>query len=238
MAIMKESEIKEMVEKESYKYLENEYRTKNKSKKRWIKIQCNKGHEPYWTRLDVFKRGHRCEKCKNENYKGKWNKEKIIKYVEDEGYKFIRFIKFEKVLSRIEVECKKGHKYEVTFRKFTEGIRCPYCNESKGEKEVEKILNKYNIKHVQQYRINECKLKKPLPFDFYLYDYNCCIEFDGSQHYYISERFGGLDKFISIVISDTIKNEYCKKNNIQLIRIPFWDIDKVEEIIVNNLKLE
>ena len=27
----------------------------------------------------------------------------------------------------------------------------------------------------------------------------------------------------------------CKKNNIKLIRIPYWDIEKIEEIIIKQL---
>ena len=49
---------------------------------------------------------------------------------------------------------------------------------------------------------------------------------------------GGVDKFISTVISDTVKNEYCKKNNIKLIRIPYHKINNIEKIIVDELKLK
>ena len=126
----------------------------------------------------------------------------------------------------------------MVFKKFLEGRRCPRCCESKGEKMIEKILNSLNIEYIQQYKFDGCELKRRLPFDFYLPKYNCCIEFDGTQHYYISDFFGGLDKFISTVISDTVKNEYCKKNNIKLIRIPYHKINNIEEIIVDELKLK
>lgn len=229
-------EIIKFVENENYEFIDiiNDNGLKSR-----IIIWCkNPNHKPYEILFGNFKgnkskRGTRCEKCK----RSKWDKENIIKIVEEE-YKFIRFIKFEKVLSRIEVECRNGHRYDVKFSKFLEGRRCPYCNESKGEKEISKILDKYNIKYEQQYRFKDCRLKYPLPFDFYLLDYNCCIEFDGLQHKYISEYFGGLDKFVSTIISDTVKNEYCKKNNIKLIRIPYSEIDNIEKIIVNELELE
>lgn len=205
-----------------------------------IVVWCkNPKHKPYEVIFGNFKgnkskHGTRCEKC----MRSKWDKESIISIIENEGYKFIRFIEFEKVLSRIEVECEKGHVYNVRFSKFLEGIRCPYCNESKGEKEVGKILDKYNIEYQKQYRFEDCKLKYPLPFDFYLPQYNICIEFDGLQHKQISEYFGGLDKFISIVISDTVKNDYCERNNIKLIRIPYNEMKNIEKIIVNELELE
>ena len=78
-------------------------------------------------------------------------------------------------------------------------------------------------------------MHRPLPFDFYLPDYNILIEFDGKQHYVI-ESFGkDLDTFISIKIRDTIKNIYCDKNNLNLIRIPYWEINNIEEILNNKI---
>ena len=38
-------------------------------------------------------------------------------------------------------------------------------------------------------------------------------------------------EFVDIKIRDTIKTEYCKKNNIKLIRIPYWEINNIEEIL-------
>lgn len=238
MAQLKLEEIKEMVENEGYEFLAEEYREVNGRRRRWIQIKCDKKHGAYWTRLDVFKKGHRCTCCKNENYKGKWNKNEIIKYIEKEGYIFIEFIEFNKVLSKIKISCPKGHKYEVVFKKFLDNRRCPRCNESKGEKEIEKVLDKYNIQYQRQYKFKDCRLKNALPFDFYLIELGTAIEFDGSQHHQISEHFGGLDRFIGIKIHDTVKNEYCKKNNIKLIRIPYWEFDNIERIIVNELKLK
>lgn len=34
---------------------------------------------------------------------------------------------------------------------------------------------------------------------------------------------------------DTIKTDYCNANNIQLIRIPYWDFDSIEIILTNKL---
>ena len=237
-----EQEIIKIVEDSGYKYLENEYREKNNRKRRFVHVQCDKGHESYWTRLDVFKNGHRCEKCKNENYKGKWDKNKIIKYVEDNDYIFIDFIKFDKGNSRIKLQCPKGHEYEVTFRKFLEGIRCPICKESKGERKISEVLNKYNIEYIPQYKFDDCKFKNRLPFDFYLSKYNCCIEFDGLQHEVISGRSKDKDKnfddFVSTKIRDSIKNIYCRNNNIKLIRIPYKEMNNIENILIKELKLK
>ena len=60
-----------------------------------------------------------------------------------------------------------------------------------------------------------------LRFDFYLPDYNCCIEVDGRQHREIVSRFGGEKAFTQLQNNDKIKNKYCNSNNIHLIRIPY-----------------
>ena len=113
---------------------------------------------------------------------------------------------------------------------------CPCCNQSRGEKNISRYLENKKIEYKSQYKFEDCKFYKQLPFDFYLPKYNCCIEFDGKQHYEIVEHFGGLENFIDIKIRDTIKNIYCQQNNIKLIRILYSDLKNIEVILENELK--
>ena len=57
------------------------------------------------------------------------------------------------------------------------------------------------------------------------------IEFDGKQHFSETHYFNC--SFGKIQLHDLIKNKYCKENDIELLRIPYWNIDKIE-IILNN----
>lgn len=82
-------------------------------------------------------------------------------------------------------------------------------------------LEEKSIKFETEYRFNDCKYKLPLPFDFYLPDYNILIEYDGKQHFEIINFFGGKKRLIEQNIKDNIKTEYCKNNNIKLIRIKY-----------------
>lgn len=98
---------------------------------------------------------------------------------------------------------------------------CPICARSKGEVIIEEYLleNNYNFK--SQFRIMECKNKRPLPFDFAIFkndELHILIEYDGEQH--IKPKFG-LENFKQTQINDNIKNLYCRENNINLIRIPY-----------------
>ena len=104
------------------------------------------------------------------------------------------------------------------------GSGCPNCNESKGEKLISEILKEKSVTFVRQKRFDECKNKAVLPFDFYLPDYNTCIEFDGDQHFHpwrMKDLEVALLKLSKIQKNDEIKTAFCQANNIQLIRIKF-----------------
>lgn len=101
------------------------------------------------------------------------------------------------------------------------GQGCPVCKESRGEKDVRHYLQKHKIKFEPQYKFKDCKRKRCLPFDFYLPDYNMCIEYDGRQHFEPAECFGGVESFIETQQNDLIKNKYCEDNNIILLRIRY-----------------
>lgn len=92
---------------------------------------------------------------------------------------------------------------------------------SKYEIIVEKILNSKNIRYNKEFRFNDCRNKNTLPFDFYLPDFNVCIECQGQHHYYPIEHFGGIENYNKVVLRDKIKMEYCKENSIELIYIPY-----------------
>ena len=221
------NEVKKYIESFGYKLLSGNYEN-NHSK---LKIMCNKGHI-YETSFKVFKKGFRCPHCSN---KAKHTLEEIEKYLNLFDYKLISD-KYTNANTPIKVMCPEGHIFEIRFSDFkNNNRRCPICNSSRGEQEVSFILNKLNIKFKREYRFNDCKFKTYVPFDFYLPNYNCCIEFDGIQHHEIIGQFGGFNGFVNTKIRDTIKTEYCKKNNIKLIRIPYWDIEKIEEIIIKQL---
>lgn len=141
--------------------------------------------------------------------------------------------------NKLETICPNGHIHKTSYHHFKEGRRCPKCKTIfKGEEKIKEYLDKNNINYIEQHRFKDCKYKNTLAFDFYLPDYNCCIEYDGRQHYYISEYFGGQNGFIDTKIRDTIKNIYCDKNNIRLVRIPYWEFNNIEDILAKEINQE
>jgi len=109
------------------------------------------------------------------------------------------------------------------------GHGCPKCKDSKGEKIIEWYLIKHQIKFIKQKMFDNCKDVRKLKFDFYLEKYNLCIEYDGLQHFKIAEW--GEKKLKDSIKKDTIKNIFCKNNNINLLRISYKEniITKLNE---------
>lgn len=127
-----------------------------------------------------------------------------------------------------------GHEFKTSLSNLLNGEKlCPEC-ESKHSKGVWKILRYLdinNIKYEMEKTFSNCKYEKVLPFDFYLPDYNCCIEYDGEQHYRPVGWYGGEENLKITQIRDNIKNEYCKNNNISLLRIKYNEVDKINKIL-------
>lgn len=117
---------------------------------------------------------------------------------------------------------KCGNEFIASPRNIlSEHSGCPKCAKSKGEIIIQEYLltNKYNFK--TQFKIEDCKNKRPLPFDFAIFKNDklyMLIEYDGEQH--TKPKFG-LESFKQTQINDNIKNIYCETNNINLIRIPY-----------------
>ena len=132
-------------------------------------------------------------------------------------------------------KCDCGTEKDILGYYLTKGevCSCGCSTMSKGEQLIYDILIENNLVFEQQKTFNNCinpKTNKKLRFDFYLPDYNCCIEYDGEQHYYFSNSvntWNNFKHFQNVQYLDNIKNEYCKNNNIKLIRIPYLMYSKI-----------
>ena len=130
---------------------------------------------------------------------------------------------FKSLHSKIEIECRKGHKFIQKVSNHLQGKGCPRCRESFGERMIDKFLTENKIEFIRQKKFSECKFEGLLPFDFYIPLKNIAIEFDGEQHFYPITVFGGEKEFIKTKIKDQIKNTFCEQNNIKLVRIAYYE---------------
>jgi len=142
----------------------------------------------------------------------------IIKHYNFYIYKLVNYINSK---TKINIICPIHGNFEQLPYEHLRGKGCPNCRESKGEKEIRNILESKKINFSPQYKFNDCKNINKLPFDFYLPDYNTCIEFHGEQHYKPIKWFGGETVFNKLKSRDKIKENYCNDNNIKLIIIPY-----------------
>ena len=203
---------------------------------RFKHITDNCGFEWNCLPSSMLRKGVYCPKCSNINMKRDSNlfKEEVYQLVGNE-YEVIG--EYVKLHEKIEIKHNICNSlYKVTPAHFLNDRRCPICAESKGEKEIDKVLTQFNIPHGKQYTfddlrgINNGLLKFDIPVFWNEEKTNLrmLIEYDGIFHY--EKQYEG-DGFETIQIHDKLKNEYCKLHNIKLIRIPYWDFDNIEEIL-------
>ena len=222
---------------EVFKLVNNEYTFLEEYKGSMTKIKCKHNKCGYIWNISPasFLKGTRCPKCmriRNTKSRTKSNAEFIQEVYNLVGNEYIFLEKY--INNKTKIKCKHntcGYKWYVFPGNILRGHGCPKCLESKGEKGIASYLDKYSINYIQEYKFDDCKNKIPLPFDFYLSDYNICIEYDGGQHYRPIDYFGGKKRFKYIQQNDNIKNQYCKDNNIPLLRIPYWEFDNIEKIL-------
>ena len=115
----------------------------------------------------------------------------------------------------------------------------PLLSKSQIETHCQFILDKYHLNYETQKTFDGCVAKIKLRYDFYvkLNNKEYCIETDGLQHDMPVERFGGIKEFEKRKKHDEIKNNYCKDNDIELIRIKQSEYKNMENILVERLGL-
>lgn len=130
-------------------------------------------------------------------------------------------------------KCDCGNFCEVSSTNLICGkIKSCGCLLSHGEQIIQNILRELNIRYQAQKTFAQCinpKTNTKLRFDFYLPDYNCCIEYDGVQHFIQRDKRWIHETLQQIQYRDKIKNIYCQNNNIHLIRIPYTELNKIDK---------
>lgn len=231
-------EIDLLKDKEDYIFSDYENINRNKSK---FTVYCKKCNNVWSVDIDhFFGRNSRCINC----FKKRWTNNRVI----EEFNLTADSDKFEVILteeiicdqSRFAVKCKKGHIWVTTpQRYFISKSRCPICNESKGEKKIASFLEQAGIIFEREKRFSDCRCVYPLPYDFYLPNFNLLIEMQGEQHYKISRWSRNLEKnlkqFEQIQKRDSIKKQFAVDNGYRFLEISYEEINQIEEILTREL---
>ena len=200
-----------------------------------IEFKCENGHLWFAT-PDTIRAGHSCPICFNER-RGKQQLKTHEQFIADlfDVNPDIKILgKYEK--SDKKIECKNikcGHEWLTTPSMLLSGYGCPRCCTSKGEKIIEDYLICNEIDYVFQKRFDDCRDQRTLPFDFYLPQYNLCIEYQGSQHYMPTRRFGDNEKLLYRQNHNRIKREYCRDKGINLLEIPYTNFNSISQILTD-----
>lgn len=124
-------------------------------------------------------------------------------------------------------QCECGNRISVFGTNLTRlhTTSCGCANRSIGEKNIENLLKSNGINYAREYTFSDLKDKKKLRFDFAIFDENNSlshlIEFDGRQHNNDYTPWNSEETLVERQARDRLKDEYCKKHNIRLIRIPY-----------------
>lgn len=202
--------------------------------------ECGQRYEPIFAN---FKKGqYHCPECaiKNMAEKRKKTYEEVLSAIAplrctpnfDKSWFTIHFKNTNE--TKLPLLCECGNSFKTNYKSLTMQIqdRCAICSRSVSKAEMlgKELLDSLNILHFSQFTFEDCKHQKVLPFDEAIFDPNksdkpsLLIEFDGMQHFE-PVQFGGMtfekaqEEFKKTKERDEIKNQYCEKNDIPLLRI-------------------
>lgn len=196
-----------------------------------VKIKCNRCGKYFYQTPNNHLNGQGCPYCKDKKSSEKQRKS-IDAFIEQatnihgDLYDY-SYVDYKGAKTQVKILCKNCNQffYQTPDKHINSKQGCPYCkSRSKGEKSVEKFLNDNHIQFVSQKKFKECRDKRVLPFDFYLPDYNVCIEYQGRQHYGYkgsSKFFKKEDDYLLLQKHDEIKRKFCNDRKIKLFEINY-----------------
>lgn len=141
------------------------------------------------------------------------------------------------VITKTKILCVKCNKeFEQTWHSHTNKKQgCFRCHYSKGERAVARYLDESKIEYEEQKTFEGLKYKRALRLDFYIPSKKFAIEFDGIYHYDPNCHLNH-GNFELRQKCDCIRNEYCTKNNITMIRLKDQDLCDLRAILDDLLK--
>lgn len=185
-------------------------------------------------------RGDGCPKCRYEKTsKNNPSKKSTEQFIEEAkkihnkyDYSLTNYINAK---TKVEIICPIHGSFFQEPRHHLQGVGCPYCFESKGEKEIQRILEENGlILNKDFYREQKFKDLGKLRFDFYIPSKNLLIEYQGTQHY--EYAFSDTHKsFLKRKHHDWLKREYAKNHQIRLLTISYKDSKILKNILGETL---
>jgi very-short-patch-repair endonuclease/DNA-directed RNA polymerase subunit RPC12/RpoP len=146
---------------------------------------------------------------------------------------------FKSTNKKFKFDCETCNKdFETQLSSVSKGIWCPYCV-NKTELILFNSLKEFYITLERQFKVEWCKNKKHLPFDFIIEERKIIIELDGKQHF---EQVGKWLSPEETMTNDLYKMKCANDNGFSVIRILQKDVyknkyDWLSELISNIEKI-
>ncbi len=203
------------------------------------------GHGVFHKSADNHLQGQGCPKCSliEKSKKALISQKEIIKRFKkaypENIFDYSQVI-YKGTENPVTVKCNKpGHvEFEVTPYAHLKGQGCPKCASTKGELKIQQYLEESNLEFIKEKKFPTLMKNTYLRFDFYVEKYNLLIEYDGQQHF-SPVKFGGISELKATELfhkaqeRDIMKNKFVAKNGLNLLRIPYWDFNNIEDILNN-----
>jgi len=209
-----------------------------------VTIICDK-HGKFFQVSNAHLQGCGCKTCSQDDYTIRQTKT-LDQFIKDarsiHGDKYdYSMVKYINGQTKVDIIClNHGIFSQQAHSHCINGAGCPSCNNSTGERKIDNFLRLNDIEFSSQAKFDNAKFlksKRSMRFDFYIKDYNLIIEYDGEQHFRPVDNWGGEKKFKSLQKRDLEKNNYCLKNNIDMLRIPYTEFNNIEEVLKKKLNI-
>lgn len=145
--------------------------------------------------------------------------------------------RFNKTLYTCDCDCGRTNVVlDVSSLKNQSNPSCGCVSRTKGEKAVFDFLLKNDIDFELEATFDDLRYNGViLRFDFYVPSRNLVIEYDGLFHFEDKPKCMDSVEVNYTRVRDEVKNKYCEEKHIDMIRIPYFEFDRIEEILANKL---
>lgn len=201
-------------------------------------VTCPK-HGDYSIFPQNHMKGHPCFRCKSESHSGLITKDLgqfLIEAREVHGDKYdYSQVVYNGYRTKVVILCPKHGSFSQKPVKHTvRGRGCPKCGQetSVGEERIREILSGMGEDFIREKCADTGASVSR--FDFYLPDRNTLIEYHGRQHYETTS-WGGEKGLKKRQKNDQKKVKWAQNNGFSLIVIPYWEFERIEEILRDKL---
>ena len=133
--------------------------------------------------------------------------------------------------------CENNHEFNTVIKNVTKGHWCGICKNKTETKLYQFLVENISANCQTQIKFDWCKIKRRLPFDFYIQKLKILIELDGDQHFIQVAQWKTPEEVLE---RDIIKMKLAIKNGLSMIRITqddvWYDKNNWQERILDAIK--